>query len=160
MSSRGRKSRISQSDQDNLDQALALMKSRKTGGTKTKYRHCSMILEYRKAVAELGLNPKNPQLIAQHDKTLSEIGDDIASLTAWVSETISVKTLNNYRSADPIRYVPTRFKSLPASVRKGMQDELSGFANYQEFQPERKKREPTSLRGILAQKAREKKRGT
>lgn len=159
MSSRGRKRQISMIDQENLDQALALMKSRKTGGTRTKYHHCAMILAYRRAIAALALDSHNSQYIADHDLTLKSIGSDIAALTAWIPDSVTVKTLNNYRSIDPLRYLPAWIRSMSKSQKKMLQDDLSAFKNYEEFKPERKKRMPTTLRGILAQQAKERGRG-
>ena len=159
MSTRGRPRQITFINQDSLEQALAIMKSRKSGGTRTKSKHCAMILEHRKAVAALAQNPNDAQIVARHEQMLAAIGVDIAVLTAWVPAESSIKTLNNYRSIDPLRYTPSWIKAMTKAEFDALCDGLpKNLAKYEEFKAERKKRKPTTLRGILAQQAREKKR--
>jgi len=159
---RGRKTSITNKNLQDLETALKIMKAHRTGGEKTKYCHCGMILAHRRACASLSKDPSNPRKVALHAQTLEKIGQKIAVLTSWISENTTVKTINNYRCIDPIRYIPAwlrqHFKKMSVTERKDLNIELTTHAKYEEFKPDRKKRVPKTLRGILAQQAREKKR--
>lgn len=159
MNRRGRKRRITESDKSNLEKAVRLMKLRKSGGAKAKRKHCEMILAYIGALAELNADPSNPSKVAAYNKKSDLIGSDVAALIDWIPEGTSVKTLENYKSIDPIRYVPTWLKkcleSLAPCERKTLNDDLTVHAKHEEYKSARKKRKPTTLSGILAQQRKE-----
>lgn len=155
---RGRPGQITQEQLESLELALALMKANKTGATRTKFRHLEIILEHRNAEFKLMQQPEDPSICGAYSKSLSLIGNQVAKLINWIPPSVNVKTLDNYRSIDWLRYVPVHIKRRRALLSNEQKKKLNMAlrANVPEDEKTaniRKKlrgRKPTTLRGILA----------
>lgn len=157
---RGRKRHISKEQLESLELALSIMKNSNTGGTRFKYKHLALILAHRKAEQNLIVAPESLEKKKVYSTSLNLIGFRVVKLISWIDPDLDVKTLNNYRSIDPLRHIPIHIKRRLAQLDKNQRRSINKdlYSNLPKDQDRANSikglrgRKPSTLRGILARK--------